>query len=173
MTNNSQGKAMEDLTKFRNKIFIFGVLVMLVAEAISLPFIGLDWKFSVGLLLGTAIAIVNFAIMTKFSVMIVEGKNRFLASMSYLIRLLLYGGVFYMSVKISLAAGIGSVCGFMTLKVAIFIIHGILPYFAKDDNKNKGLKKIKEQTLINSPQWVGYGGGRRIVTFKRFVRYKR
>ena len=173
MTNNSQGKAMEDLTKFKNKIFIYGILIMLIAEVISLPIHGFDWKFSVGLLLGTAIAIANFNIMTLTSAMILEGKHKALASMSYLIRLLLYGGVFYVSIKLSVPAGIGSICGIMTLKVAIFIIHAVIPHFKKDEIVTRDLKKVKKQTLINYPQWIGYGGGKRILTFKRFVEYKR
>lgn len=164
---------MEDLTKFKQKIFIFGILIMLIMEVISLPIHGFDWKFSIGLILGTAIAVANFNIMTITSAMILGGKSRFLASLSYLIRLLLYGGVFYVSVKLSFPAGIGSVCGFMTLKIAIFIIHAVIPRFEKDDKKTQNLKKVKTQTLIKNPQWIKYGGGRRILTFKRFVKYKR
>ena len=164
---------MEDLSKFKNRIFIYGILVMLIMEVISLPFLGFNLKFLIGLVLGTAIAIANFNIMTISSLMILQGRNKFLASMSYLIRLLLYGGVFYVSVKMSFAAGIASVCGFMTIKLAIIYIHAIKPGFKKDDLSGKDIKRVKQQILINSPQWITYRGGRKIVTFKRFVEYKR
>ena len=164
---------MDDLGKFKNKIFIYGILIMIVTELISLPIRGFDWKFSVGLILGTAIAIANFNIMTIISVMILQGKSKYLATLSLIIRLLLYGGVFYVSMRLSVSAGIASVCGFMTLKLAIFIIHGIIPFFKKDEIDKGELKKVKGQKLINDPQRIGYAGGRRIITYRKFVEYKR
>jgi|GEM_PF-1263519 len=164
---------MEDLIKFKNKIFISGILIMLIAEVVSIPIIGFNWKFSVGLVLGTAISIANFNIMTISSIMILKGRNKFIASASFIIRLLLYGGVFYVSMRVSYAAGFASVVGFMTLKLAMFFVYGILPFFKKEDKKKDKLRKVKQQTLINDPYKIGYVGGRRIMTYKRFVEYKR
>lgn len=164
---------MEDLVRFKNKIVLYGILVMLIMEIISLPFLGFSLKFTIGLLLGTAIAIANLNILAISSVMILNGKNKFFASASYLIRLLLYGGVFYLAMKFSYTAGFASIFGFMTVKIAIIFLHGIMPRFKKEEFDGKGLKKERKQVLIKTPYLITYHKGRKFITYQKFVEYKR
>lgn len=165
---------MEDLTKFKNKIFLYGILVMLLMEVISLLFLGFNLKFSYGLLLGTAISIVNFNILAITITRVVTSGKKFLATISYLIRLIIYGTVFLIAIKTSNYAGIGCVLGFLTTKVAIFFIHGLQPGF-KWVRKKKGgeTAQAKRNILIKDPWRVRYAANKTISTHKRLMNYKK
>lgn len=165
---------MKNLSKFKNQIFLYGIFVMILMEVISLPFLGFNIKYTYGLVLGTAIAIVNFNILTISSSWMLTGKNKFFASLSYLIRLLIYGGVFYIAMKTSYMAGLGSVLGFMTLKVSIFYIHGVKPGISrKKINKESNLQGTKRNILIKDPYMVRYCGKKTVMTHKNFIEYSK
>lgn len=123
---------MGDLTAFKNQIVIYGIIVALIVEVGSLFFLGFDQGFAYGLALGTAISVVNFNIMafTMKRMLAISGGKLFAFS-SYMIRMCIYGFAFYMAMRISFVSGIGSVIGFMTLKVAIYYLHAIKAKFSK------------------------------------------
>lgn len=165
---------MEDLGKFKNKIFLHGVLVMLAIEVISLPFLGFNLKFLYGLLLGTAISIVNFNIMAFTFSRILSNGNRFMATVGYLIRLIIYGGVFMAALNVSRFAAFGCLAGFVTLKIAIYYLHGFKPGFKWVKLKKGGENKHKKKNiLIRDPYKIKYCKGKAIITHKRFIDYKR
>ena len=121
---------MNDLTAFKNQIFKYGIMVAAIFDVVSLPFLGLDAKFSYGLALGTAIAIVNFNIMEFTLKKTLQGNGGTISILGYIIRLAFYGGAFYMSMRMSPISGIGTLAGFLTLKVAIYYVHGFKSKFS-------------------------------------------
>jgi hypothetical protein len=161
---------MEELTKFKNRIFIYSLAIMAIIEMGSLPFQGLDWKFLCGLVLGTAMAIANFNIMTLSSIMLLSGKSligirKVFASANFMIRLVLYGIIFYLSMRLSVVAGVASVCGFMTLRIAIYVIYVIIPFVRKDFAKRHDIISIDKQILTRVPRHMVCAMGRQILTF--------
>lgn len=165
---------MEDLSKFKNKIFIYGVLVMLIMEVISLPFLGFNLKFLYGLLLGTAISIVNFNIMTFATVRMLKTGKSYLAAVNYIIRLLIYGGVFYVAIKTDNLSGLGCILGFITTKVAIYIVHGFKPGFKwMKSKRGEGISEGKQDIFIGDPYLVVYCRGRAVMTYKKYPDYKK
>ena len=121
---------MDGLTSFKNEIFKGGILVAAVFELASLPFLGLDAQFFYGLLLGTAIAIVNFNLMAFTFRQTLERRKSVIAFIGFFVRLAIYGFVFYMSIRIGLISALGTALGFLTLKFALFYLHGFKPKFS-------------------------------------------
>lgn len=116
---------MISLAEFKNKIVQYGIIAALICEVVSLFFLGWNPGFTYGLALGTAISIVNFTMMEVTLRRVLSTGNRWMASLGYLIRLLFYGVAFYSAIKIGIVSAVGVLIGFMTLKVAIFYLHGI------------------------------------------------
>lgn len=121
---------MNGLTAFKNEIFKYGIIVAAIVELASLPFLGPDVQFLYGLILGTAISIVNFNLMEITFKRALVSKSSVIAFVGYLIRLVLYGGAFYMAMKVSNISGLASLLGFMTLKAAIYYLHGFKAKFS-------------------------------------------
>jgi hypothetical protein len=123
--------AADDLTAFKNQIFLYGIVTAMIFEAGSLLFLGFDRGFAYGLALGTAISIVNFNLLA-FSLRRALAKGgRVQVFVVYMFRLCLYGLAFYMSARISLASAAGAALGFITLKIAIYYLHGFRAKFSK------------------------------------------
>ena len=129
MTEETQ--EMDGLSSFKNEITRYGILVAAVFELASIPFLGLDAQFLYGLSLGTAIAIVNFNLMAITFRLVLEKRNRSIAFIGYLIRLAVYGGVFLISIRVSMISALGTALGFLTLKLAMFYLHGFRAKFSK------------------------------------------
>lgn len=122
---------MEGLTTFKNEIFKYGIAAAAVIELASLPFLGLDAQFLYGLFLGTAIAVVNFNLMDFSFRLALELRKGAIAFLGFLLRLAVYGVAFYMSLRVGLISGAGTALGFLTLKLALFYLHGYRPKFTK------------------------------------------
>jgi hypothetical protein len=137
MKNNTR-----ELTAFKNQIFLHGVVVALIFEAGSLLFIGFDVGFAYGLALGTAVAVVNFNILAFASRKLLNGGHAWMGFAGYLVRLVVYGFAFYMALRISNAAAIGSALGFITLKIAMYYIHGFKGLRSALSEKRTGVKPL-------------------------------
>ena len=131
---------MDGLTSFKNKIFLYGIFVAVIVELVSLPFLGLNMQFSYGLALGTAIAILNFNIMAFTLKRALSGRGISISMLGYIIRLLIYGGTFYISMRVSQLSGLGTVLGFLTLKGAIYYLHGFKAKFSEGRKVSPNLK---------------------------------
>ncbi len=115
------------MEKFRRSIILVALVLALIAEVVSILVLGLNWDFTIGLLGGTAVSIVNFTIMTITTEMSLEKKNPFLTMISMVIRFALYGGVFALAIMQNYTMGAGCAIGFFTVQIAIFYIHAIKP----------------------------------------------
>ena len=127
-----KGNRMSDLTSLKNKIFFHAIIIMGIIEVISLPFLGLDVKFGYGLLMGTCISIVNFNIMAFTFSRALQNGNKLLVILSYFLRLAIYGFALISAFKVSNQAGLACILGFLTVKLAIYYLHGFKAKFSKD-----------------------------------------
>jgi len=121
---------MNDLTAFKNKIFLYGIIVMVIFEIASLPLIGLDIKYAYGLLLGTFIAISNFNILAFTLKKVLSDGNKSFIFLGYFLRLALYGVAVVTAFKVSNHTGFGSLLGFITVKISIYYLHGFKAKFS-------------------------------------------
>ena len=122
---------MNDLTTFKNKIFLYGIIVMIVFEIASLPLIGLDIKYTYGLFLGTFIAISNFNILAFTLKKVLSNGNKSFIFLGYFLRLALYGVAVVTAFKVSNQTGFGSLLGFITVKISIYYLHGFKAKFSE------------------------------------------
>jgi small basic protein len=118
-------KNTTDLTAFKNRIFFYGILIALIFEAGSLLFLGFDVDFAYGLAMGTAVSVVNFNILAYTARKLLNNGHAWMSFAGYIVRLTVYGFAFYMSLRVSLIAALGAVLGFLTLKLAIYYVHGV------------------------------------------------
>ncbi len=122
---------MNGLTAFKNKIFKYGIMASAIVELASIPFLGFDVQFLYGLALGTAIAIVNFNLMAFTFHLVLERRNASLAFIGYLVRLAVYGAGFLASLQVGMISALGTAIGYLTLKLAMFYLHGVKSEFSK------------------------------------------
>jgi hypothetical protein len=125
----------KDLAAFKNRIFFHGILIALIVEAASLLFLGFDVGFAYGLALGTAVSVVNFNILAYTSRRLLEDGRAWLGFAGYLIRLAVYGFAFYMALRVHYTAALGAALGFLTLKIAIYYVHGFKGLRLKSSGK--------------------------------------
>jgi hypothetical protein len=122
---------MGELTRFKNQIFLHGIVFALFFEAGSLFVLGLNREFAYGLALGTCIAIVNFSILVFTGKALLNARKPLMGLASYILRLCVYGFAFYMALQVSLVSGTGAALGFFTIKLGIYSIYVIKPWFVK------------------------------------------
>ncbi len=136
-----------DLTQFKRQIFKYALLVALIAEVVSLPILGLNLKFTYGLVIGTAISIVNFTLMEATLRTAMTGASAAsIIIVGYMVRLAFYGVSFYTCIKTSYPCGVGVVIGFVTIKIAIYYLHGFKAKFStgrvvREEPENLEIKK--------------------------------
>lgn len=156
---------MSDLTSFKNKIFIYAIIIMAITELISLPFLGLDIKFAYGLLLGTCISIANFNILAFTLDRALKSGNKALVFFSYLIRLAVYSVALLSAFNVGNLTALACAMGFLTVKLAIYYIHGFKAKFSKDrkvrpevmeqferEDKEKELKKERKRNGLSEEE---------------------
>lgn len=131
MINLRDARVTDDLTSFKNQIFIYGIIVAAIFELASLSMLGIDARFFYGLSLGTAIAIVNFNLMALTFRLMLEMKKSAVAFLGYLVRIAIYGGTFYLSLQVGLISALGTALGFLTIKLALLYLHGLKAKFSK------------------------------------------
>lgn len=121
---------MNDLVAFRLQVFKYAFFIAILFELGSLPFIGISIQFSYGLLLGACTAIMNFNLLIMFSKKVLDAGKKWFAVIGYLLRLLIYGFVFYMCMRVSKIAGLSCVFGFLTIAIALFYQYGVKTNFS-------------------------------------------
>lgn len=116
---------MNEINALKKQIFLYGILVAVLCEIISLFILGLNMKFSYGLALGTCIAIVNFNLLIFTWNKVLTSGSKWLAVIGYFIRMALYGYCFFICVKIGYMVGFACLIGFFTLKLPMYWLYGI------------------------------------------------
>lgn len=134
------------MTKFRNEIILYSLIMAAVAEVVSLIVIGPNIMFVLGLLIGTAVAIVGFIILVKTGQMLMDDKKKKPVVLGYVFRIFLYGISFLFCIKLSLPCGFGCGCGFITVHAGILFLYGIVYRFIrkKENPLNDWIAGTKE-----------------------------
>lgn len=102
-----------------------GLAAALLFELLSLPFLGFDIRFLYGLALGTAVAVVNLKLLRITAEWVLSHRwGPAIAVAGYMLRLLVYGAAFLTAYRLGTASGIGSLLGFVTLKLGILYAFG-------------------------------------------------
>ena len=122
---------MTSLKEFRNEIILYGVVMAAVAEGISLLVIGPNALFAAGLAAGTAVSILGFIILVKTGETLMKESKKSPILLGYIVRLFLYGVVFFICIKASLPCGFGCGIGFVTIHFGIMFLYGIVYKFIK------------------------------------------
>ncbi|MEG1584361.1 MAG: ATP synthase subunit I [Anaerovorax sp.] len=122
---------VREFKKFKNKIGLYAVIVAGICQVISFLVLGVDLKFTYGLVLGTAVALLNFNILeVTLRVAMSGGSGAAIIIIGYLVRLAFYGISFYICITTTYSCGAGAALGYLTVKVAIYYLHGFKAKFS-------------------------------------------
>lgn len=112
--------------------YIYVIAAAIVMQLLSLPFLGVDLRFSYGLAFGTVVGIVNHRILEKVGEWaLIQRRGAALIVLGYMVRLALYGGAFLYALQLSTASGIACLLGFLAMKIGVVIVYGIRPMIQK------------------------------------------
>ena len=120
---------MGDLKSFKKEILLCALGVAVFAEIISLPIIGPNLWFGIGLAAGTATTMLSFLILTRTGAMTEIMKRSGIVVLGYFARMLLYGAVFFFCIRFKVVCGFGCLAGFISLHFGILVLYGIIYRF--------------------------------------------
>ena len=120
---------MDDVSKIKKQVAIYGFAVIVVCQIISLFIIGFDIWFTVFLLAGFATALVNFNILALFLKKMLDSGNAGYSTLSFVIRILIYCAVFFIAVRQGTASGLACLLGFLASKIPLYYFHAVKPDF--------------------------------------------
>jgi len=128
----------DDLKTFRFRITKYTIIIAIIIAGCSIPVLGVDVPFLCGLLAGMLVSIASFIILFAISAMVLTTGNKWMASFGYLMRLPVYGIVFYAAIKTGgVVAGMGCLIGFITTNFAMIYVHGIKAKFSVGNKKGE------------------------------------
>ena len=114
-----------EYSKLQSRVVIVSCLLSLLIAAIALLFVADKLKFAYGLFFGSGISILMFLqtanALSKASGMAPNQAQKYVAS-RYIIRMLIYGVVLFVSLKADYINVIATVIGFLTVKVAVLFL---------------------------------------------------
>jgi hypothetical protein len=120
---------MTSFMKFRNQTLKYSIIVAIVMELVSLVVLGFSTKFLLGLFAGTATSIVNFTLLERSVVGLMQTNSKIPVVAGYFLRLPIYGAVFYACLMSGTSSVAGCALGFVTLPLALMYIYGIKSRF--------------------------------------------
>ncbi|MGN0702748.1 MAG: hypothetical protein ACI4KL_06215 [Lentihominibacter sp.] len=128
-------KAVTNLKAFRNELIFWALIMAVVAELASLIAIGWDVTFLLGLAAGTAVSVTGvFILVGTGSALMLTGRKSPII-LGYLARLIMYGTIFFICIRIAVPCGFGCIAGFVTLHFGIMFLYGIVyRFFRKKKN---------------------------------------
>jgi hypothetical protein len=151
---------------------------MILSELISLPMIGWNYKFLIGLLIGSLISIIAVLAITLVANAALSRGKVALAVFGSISRMVLYvGGLAFSFVFLGTAAGFATAIGFMTMILGVIIV-GLMEKpssmegcvyqerFYTDEGRRKYVL-IKKHSMEKSYL------GRNYITHKKFKRLVR
>ena len=151
-------EVVREVSEFKGKIIKWSLVITVIIGVLSLFFLGFDKHFFLGLFLGVLVTILNFNLLVWQGLSLTGVKKPRAASyFGYFIRLLLYGFVFYLTIRISYLCGFGALLGFLSQKIAIFFVYMILPKFAKKEENPgppKQYRDLSGEEWPEDPNWI-------------------
>ena len=123
---------MGDLKKFQLETLKYTLITAALFEAGSIPLLKFSLEYMCGLAAGTCVSVLSFSILLYISKRVVATGQKWLASIGYLVRLPMYGIVFYLCMRFGgLICGVASLLGFFTGVAALIYSNGLKPKFSK------------------------------------------
>lgn len=113
----------EKFTREKWKIFFYMVVYGLICEAFSLFVLGLDWRFTLGLIIGIGAVTVNLIVLEKVVDFAIDGKQIWLAFLLHMGRFLLFGMTGYLCYRIGTIALTAYAIGVLGLTAASVIAY--------------------------------------------------
>lgn len=110
--------------KEKKEIIAIYVIIAVICETVSLFIIGPRGDFAIGLIAGTVTMIINYNILGKVIDMMLSGSNITIAFLLQMGRYLLFGGVAFIVVKISIYATIAYAIGILILSLVFLVKYG-------------------------------------------------
>lgn len=105
---------MEDL---KNKVI---KKALIVSGIIFLASVFIKPEFSLGLLIGAMISVVNFFLLAQQVKKVVEGKFLFFSFFGYIIRYLLMAVALYVSIRINIWVFVGCAVGLFMVRLGMY-----------------------------------------------------
>lgn len=112
--------------KFLKETILYGLAVSVITELVSLVVIGPSAMFAIGLVIGTLTAAAGFLILANMGQAMLALKMSVPMVLSYIIRMLGYGAVFLICVKMSFLCGAGCVIGYISIPVGLAMLYGFV-----------------------------------------------
>lgn len=116
---------MDSLRQFKKQIYISAAGLILICEIASIFISGFDFKFAYGLLLGTAISILNFNILS-FALENALYKNRkkaeIISAIGYAARMSIYAAALFYTLRVGYSSFFGTIFAFISMKAAIYLV---------------------------------------------------
>lgn len=96
---------------------------------VSLLVHGFDARLLLGLAAGTATNVVNYGILERSVLALMDKNSRVRVVAGYFIGLPIYGVVFYLCLRAGAPSAVGCALGFLTLQLALIYLFGIRSLF--------------------------------------------
>ncbi|MEG0918786.1 MAG: hypothetical protein RSE61_02480 [Anaerovoracaceae bacterium] len=109
-----------DLINFKKRIGLTAIFIVLLVEIFSLLFCGVKLRFTVGLMVGVIISIINFEILINFSRKVIIYRNVAKSTVGFIIRMTIFAISFLICAKVSMTCGVGWIIGMVSHKLGIF-----------------------------------------------------
>lgn len=135
---------MGDLKSFKKEILLSALGMAILGEIVSLFVYRPSLWFAAGLAAGTATTIGCFLILTRTGAITEITKKSGVVVLGYFARMLLYGAVFFICIKIKVPCGFGCLVGFVSLHFGILVLYGIVYRFMKKKNPLNDWTEPKE-----------------------------
>ena len=142
---------------------------------VSLPFFGLGILFPYGLAIGACVAVLNLNIISATIDKAAEkGKTR-PVTLGFFVRILLYGGAFWLALRTSGVSALGAVIGMLLPRAAMLFEYAILPAIRRKLGKEPApayKADTRSRVFIKEPWLVRYSKGRAFVTHRHFKKVR-
>ena len=167
----SKKRGRMNISKFKKEITLCIIALAVVVEVVSLPFLGWNILFAYGLAIGTVVAIVNTNILSRAAQKAVDTDNKKVFISSYILRIVIYGGAFILSIKTAGIAGLGTAIGFFLPQISMYIVAGLLPKIRKMRGLENPVHYETDETkrVFEKNPWIELCYNERIYkSYKRF-----
>jgi len=159
------------MIEVKKEIVTYTIIAAAIAEIISLPLFGLNIMFPYGLAIGVCVAVLNLNIISKSIEKAVAQRNRSPVIVGFFIRIVLYGGGFYLAVTTSLISGLAAAIGFALPHIVLYIRKAIMPVLKKKINKEPApiyVVDTSSNMFIKEPWIVQYKNSRTYLTYRHY-----
>ena len=172
-------KEVGDISKLRKEIIKYTIIVAAVVGGASLLILWPNAYFSYGLALGTCASVINMNILSVFIEQASKKGKKGLIQGSFLVRVLIYGSVFWLVMNTAALASLGAVIGFFLPQIAMLYIFRLRPVIRRKTGEEPGYIYVidtKSKVFFKEPRFVidNYNSGKRsYVTHRRFRKVRK